>query len=103
MPKEQQNKIDEEFDNNQILNNLALFEIEEIKDFLHSKLQEAYELGKRDERESIVEKIGELTHYHNDNGVNEIKNGLNYIEVEELNNIIKPLKLIYERQALLLL
>lgn len=57
MPKEQQNKIDEEFDNNQILNNLALFEIEEIKDFLHSKLQEAYELGKRDERERNIEVI----------------------------------------------
>lgn len=57
MPKEIQNKIDEEFDNNQILNNLALFEIEEIKDFLHSKLQEAYELGKRDERERNIEVI----------------------------------------------
>lgn len=63
------------------------YDIEYYSKIIDSKLQEAI----KGERERIIEALGELTHYHNDKGVNEIKDGLDYVEVEELNNVIKSL------------
>lgn len=65
MNQEQLNKIDEELATKYIHSRIYKgnttsefvngMNIDYLLDFLHSKLQEVYELGRRDERESIIE------------------------------------------------
>lgn len=77
MNQQQLNKIDEEFEkrftNPNKLDSRSFLHpyyqngkigllLTDFKTFLHSKLQEAYELGKRDEREDIVEMVSN-THF----------------------------------------